>query len=142
MEDDKIAFLEEFGLKLDKQRKIIRSLQNEKDALNEDLVVVTCANQCRKDEKIILRINNLVDELQKFKTILKKKREEINELEVQIRKVSSYIVSHILFLFYCICIDIHTKLYTTLSIEFITNSEVSLEEFSYVLYQRHYLFST
>lgn len=88
MEDDKIAFLEEFGLKLDKQRKIIKSLQNEKEALNEDMVVVTCANQCRKDDKIIVRIHNLVQELIKYNTIIKKKSEELNELEVQIRKVS------------------------------------------------------
>lgn len=91
MEDDKVAFLEEYGLKLDRQRKIIKTLQNERDALREDLVVVTCANQTRNDEKMILKINSLTDELRKLTTVIKTKKEELNELEVQIRKVSSVV---------------------------------------------------
>lgn len=88
MEDDKVAFLEEYGLKLDKQRKIIKVLQSDRDALREDLVVVTCGNQSRNDERIILKINGLVDELRKLASTIKNRKEELNELEVQIRKVS------------------------------------------------------
>lgn len=88
MEEDKTAFLEEFGLKLDKQKKIIHTLKKERNALNEDLTVVTCKTQARKDEKMILRINNLTEELKKSSNVIKKEKEDLRELEVQIRKVS------------------------------------------------------
>lgn len=87
MEDDKVAFLEEFGLKLDKQRKIINVLRRERDALNEDMVAVTCLNQTRNDEKTVIKISSLVEELKICNAIIKTEKEDHKELEVQIRKV-------------------------------------------------------
>lgn len=88
MEDDKVAFLEEFALTLNRQTKIIQVLQKEKEALKEDMVVVNCVNQSRNDEKIVFRINRLLEEFTKCRYAMKTEKEGLKELEVQIRKVS------------------------------------------------------
>lgn len=100
MEDDKVAFLEEFGIKRDRQRKIIQTLRKENDVLNEDMVVVTSENQTRNDEKVAVFVNHLLEKFNTCSKVLKKEKEELNELNVQIRKVcmSFYFIHRILFI--------------------------------------------
>lgn len=98
MEQDKVAFLEEFKLKLDKQNKIINTLKKEKNALNEDLAVVRCNNHSRRDKKIVKKINILVDELGKCNNVLKIAKDDSKELEVQIRKVNFFLYFTFIFI--------------------------------------------
>ncbi|CAG9820725.1 unnamed protein product [Phaedon cochleariae] len=88
MEDERVAFLEETGAKLDKQRKIIRNLEEEKHKIEEDNTTTTCMNQKRSDQKIRKNIIRLLDEFEKYDILARMKSDQLKELEFQIRKWS------------------------------------------------------
>lgn len=87
MEDDKVAYLEDSVSKLEKQRKIIISLEKDRDALSEDITVVTCFNQSRSDQRMCYLVFQLYEHFENCKTSIKTSKNELKELEDQIRKV-------------------------------------------------------
>nr|XP_023013517.1 coiled-coil domain-containing protein 63-like [Leptinotarsa decemlineata] len=87
MEDDRIAFLDETGSKLEKQRKIIEMLKKEKEKVSEDIKVSTCTNQRRNDKKLGKNIHKLLEDFQKLVICVKNEKEQLKELDVQMRKM-------------------------------------------------------
>lgn len=87
MEDDRIAFAEDTNGKLEKQRKIMTILQNEKDNLLTDINVATCKNQKKRDKRFTKKINKLMDEYDNSCTLVRNEIEQIKEINVQIKKL-------------------------------------------------------
>ncbi|CAG9770746.1 unnamed protein product [Ceutorhynchus assimilis] len=93
MEDDRIAFSDETSSKLEKQRKIIQQLREEKAKLCEDINVAACRNQKRRDQKMSEEIYNLMDLHEEYRAKVRAEKEEIVEMDVQIRKLEADIKS-------------------------------------------------
>ncbi|KAL1502564.1 hypothetical protein ABEB36_007689 [Hypothenemus hampei] len=91
MEDDRVAFSDETSLKLEKQRKIIKQLKEEKHTLLEDINVATCKNQKRRDKKLFKDISKLLHVYEEYRKRIREKKEEIVEMDVQIHKLESNI---------------------------------------------------
>lgn len=89
MEEDRLAFLEETGTKLKKQRKIIKTLRREKDQIDEEINVATCKKQKENDEKLVRKMCKLLEDYKKYDGHVIAEREELKELEIQIKKVIS-----------------------------------------------------
>lgn len=87
MEDDRLAFSDETKTKLEKQRKIIHQLRQEKEKLCEDINVATCKSQKRKDKKLSKQISKLLDLHEDNRERIRAGKEDIAEMEVQIKKV-------------------------------------------------------
>lgn len=88
MEDDKIAFLEDVSSRLEKQRKIINGLEKERNNIAEDINVVTCKKQSRNDETVCQKIFQLLEDFGKCKSVIRRDKDDLKELEVQIKKVN------------------------------------------------------
>ncbi|CAG9832484.1 unnamed protein product [Diabrotica balteata] len=71
MDEDRIAFLEETGTKLKKQRKIMQTLKREREKISEEINVATCLNQKRNDEKLVSRMKKLVEDYEKYDSMVK-----------------------------------------------------------------------
>lgn len=93
MEDDRLAFSDETKTKLEKQRKIIHQLRQEKEKLCEDINVATCKNQKRKDKKLSKQISKLLDLHEDNRERIRSGKEDIAEMEVQIKKVYLLLIS-------------------------------------------------
>ncbi|XP_072381122.1 coiled-coil domain-containing protein 63 [Diabrotica undecimpunctata] len=89
MDEDRIAFLEETGTKLKKQRKIMQTLKREREKISEEINVATCLNQKRNDEKLVSRMKKLVEDYEKYDSMVKTEKEQLKELEVQIKKMDA-----------------------------------------------------
>ncbi|XP_066149078.1 outer dynein arm-docking complex subunit 1 [Euwallacea fornicatus] len=87
MEDDRLAFSDETSTKLEKQRKIILQLREEKEKLCEDINVATCKNQKRKDKRMSKDITKLLEIYDEYQEHVRMEKEEIVEMEVQIKKL-------------------------------------------------------
>ncbi|XP_056636600.1 coiled-coil domain-containing protein 63-like [Diorhabda sublineata] len=89
MEEDRMAFLEETGSKLRKQRTIIGRLRKEKEKIYEEINVATCLNQKRNDEKLIKKMSKLLEDYERYDKLVRKEKEELRELEIQIKKMEA-----------------------------------------------------
>ncbi|XP_060533839.1 outer dynein arm-docking complex subunit 1 [Cylas formicarius] len=89
MEDDRARFSDETGKKLEKQRKIIKRLKEEKQKLCEDISVATCENQKRRDEKSTKQIYKLLIEYEDLCAEVDAEKEGIAEMDVQIKKLEA-----------------------------------------------------
>ncbi|XP_030747592.1 coiled-coil domain-containing protein 63 [Sitophilus oryzae] len=93
MEDDRKAFSEETNTKLEKQRKIIQRLKDERAKLYEDINIATCDNQRRKDEKLSKDIYKLLSVYDDYCEKVKVQKEDITEMDIQIKKLEADIRS-------------------------------------------------
>ncbi|XP_050302473.1 outer dynein arm-docking complex subunit 1 [Anthonomus grandis grandis] len=89
MEDDRMAFSDETSSKLEKQRRIIELLRKEKAKLCEDINVATCKNQKRKDKRLSKEIYKLLEVYEEYCERVRVEKEEIVEMDVQIKKLES-----------------------------------------------------
>lgn len=87
MEGDRIAYAEESGSSLTKQRKVIKILSRERNSLLNDYRVVVSDSHKRKDDEAQARIHFLVEEHEKLNETIKKNKLDIEEIEYQIAKV-------------------------------------------------------
>ncbi|KAJ8981962.1 hypothetical protein NQ317_002136 [Molorchus minor] len=87
MEDDRVAFLEESRSKLEKQRRIIRTLKAERQKLLENITVANCANQKKKDDRLTKIIDALLEDYDSYHEHVKNEKAQMRELEIQIKKV-------------------------------------------------------
>lgn len=87
MEGDRIAYAEESGSSLGKQRKLIKILTRERNNLLNDYRVVVSENHKRKDDAAVARINFLIVEHEKLKETIKQIKLDMDEIDYQIAKV-------------------------------------------------------
>ncbi|CAG9861365.1 unnamed protein product [Phyllotreta striolata] len=87
MEEDRLGFLEETGKKLKKQRRIIETLRKDKQKIDEEIKVATCKRQMENDEKLVRKMRKLLEDYAKYDGCVKTEREELREIEIQIKKL-------------------------------------------------------
>lgn len=87
MEDDRMAFSDETTLKLEKQRKIIQQLRQEREKICEDINVASCKTQQRKDKRISKDICKLLDVYEEYCRKVQTQKERVEEMDAQIKKV-------------------------------------------------------
>ncbi|XP_048521634.1 coiled-coil domain-containing protein 63 [Dendroctonus ponderosae] len=89
MEDDRMAFSDETTLKLEKQRKIIQQLRQEREKLCEDINAASCKTQQRKDKKLSKDICKLLDVYEEYCRKVRTEQDGILEMDAQIKKLET-----------------------------------------------------
>lgn len=98
MEGDRLAFSEETGSKLAKQRRVIDTLRREQQNLENDLNVATSEGMKRRDDQMMARLQELLREHDLFIFDYKREKTHLNEVEYQIKKVTIVEVNFLIFL--------------------------------------------
>ncbi|XP_058808667.1 coiled-coil domain-containing protein 63 [Phymastichus coffea] len=88
MENDRVAYAEEAKNQLRNQRNLIERLEHEKAELVLAIKAAKSPNNTRKDEAMSTEMRRLLEKRAKFVEQIQKERQQIDELQEQIIKIS------------------------------------------------------
>lgn len=91
MEEDRMAYSDETKAKLEKQRKIIKGLKEEKKKILEDLRVATSTSHTKEDLQHTINMEKLLKKYKKYCKEADDMKSEIKEIDVQQKKMETEI---------------------------------------------------
>ncbi|CAH0555332.1 unnamed protein product [Brassicogethes aeneus] len=91
MEEDRMAYADEARIKLERQRKFIKVLREEKSKIEEDLRVATCKSHAKKDWKYAKSVEGLLIKHKKYCNEIDEYKSEIRAIDDQHKKVEAQI---------------------------------------------------
>lgn len=92
MEGDRNAYAEEAAIKIAKQRKVIKALRKEHEILLGDYTVAASEANRIKDLNATRCLDRLLQEYDESVEMLNKEKDNLKEINLQIRKVDQ--ISH------------------------------------------------
>ncbi|PSN46817.1 hypothetical protein C0J52_11196 [Blattella germanica] len=93
MEGDRQAYSEEANTTLQRQRRMIHTLEKEKNELLTDLTVAKSPSHEAKDNKVSLELNQLLNLTDKYDADIKAEKMQIAELNWQIKKMDREVMA-------------------------------------------------